>query len=65
PSLILADEPTANVDRSNQQQIVDLIRRTCREEEVALVLVSHSMEVAEQFERVDRLEDINRTGTAA
>jgi ABC-type lipoprotein export system ATPase subunit len=65
PSLILADEPTANVDRGNQQQIVDLIRTTCREEQVTLVMVTHSMEVAEQFDRVDRLDEINRVATAA
>ncbi len=65
PSLILADEPTANVDRSNQQQIVELIRETCREERVALVLVTHSLEVSEQFDRVDRLESINQPDVAA
>ena len=32
PSLLLADEPTANIDPRNQQKIVDLIRETCREE---------------------------------
>ena len=36
PKLLLADEPTANVDARNQQQIVDLIRGTCREENVTL-----------------------------
>ncbi len=65
PSLILADEPTANVDRANQQHIVDLIRTTCREEQVTLVMVTHAMEVAEQFERVDRLDVINRVARAA
>lgn len=62
PSLILADEPTANVDRANQQQIVDLIRQTCREEQVTLLMVSHAPDVAEQFDRVDRLEQINHVG---
>lgn len=60
PRLLLADEPTANVDPANQQKIIDLIRETCREEEISLVLVTHSTEVAEQFDRVDRLEEINR-----
>jgi ABC-type lipoprotein export system ATPase subunit len=60
PSLLLADEPTANIDPRNQQKIVDLIRETCREENVALVMVTHSLEVAGQFERVDRLEEINK-----
>jgi ABC-type lipoprotein export system ATPase subunit len=65
PSLILADEPTANVDRANQQHIVDLIRETSREERVALVLVTHSSEVSDQFDRVDRLEAINQPEPAA
>jgi putative ABC transport system ATP-binding protein len=60
PSLLLADEPTANIDSRNQQRIVDLIRDTCREEKVALVMVTHSTEVAGQFQRVDRLEEINQ-----
>ena len=60
PRLLLADEPTANVDPANQQIIIDLIRETCREEEITLMLVTHSTEVASQFERVDRLEDVNR-----
>jgi putative ABC transport system ATP-binding protein len=59
PSLLLADEPTANIDPRNQQKIIDLIRDSCREESVSLIIVTHSMEVAGQFERVDRLEEIN------
>jgi putative ABC transport system ATP-binding protein len=60
PRILLADEPTANVDPANQQNIIDLIRGTCKEEKVALVVVTHGQEVAEQFERVDRLEEINQ-----
>ena len=60
PRLLLADEPTANVDPSNQQQVVDLIRGTCDEENVTLLMVTHAMEVATQFDRVDRLEEINQ-----
>ena len=60
PKLLLADEPTANVDPRNQQQVIDLIRRTCEEERVSLLLVTHAMEVAGQFARVDRLDQINR-----
>ncbi|HEY2412587.1 MAG TPA: ABC transporter ATP-binding protein [Pirellulaceae bacterium] len=65
PSILLADEPTANIDPRNQQKIVDLIKGTCREENVALIIVTHSMEVAGQFERIDRLEDINLVTAAA
>jgi len=60
PQLILADEPTANVDVGNQQQIIDLLRGTCQEEKVALILVTHAPEVAEQFARIEYLEQVNR-----
>jgi len=59
PQLILADEPTANVDVGNQQQIIDLLRETCQEERVALIIVTHAPEVAEQFGRIEYLEKIN------
>jgi ABC-type lipoprotein export system ATPase subunit len=59
PRLLLADEPTANIDPSNQQMIIDLIRRCCQDEQIALLLVSHSMQVANQFSRIDRLETVN------
>lgn len=60
PNLLLADEPTANIDPGNQQKIIDLIRGCCREENISLLMVTHSMQVAEQFDRVDQLSSINR-----
>ncbi len=60
PQLLLADEPTANIDSGNQQAVIDLLRSTCREENVALILVSHAPQVAKQFDRVENLEKINR-----
>lgn len=65
PKLLLADEPTANVDSRNQQQIIDLIRQTCAEEQVTLVLVTHTPEVAGQFTRVERLDEFNQAVAAA
>lgn len=59
PKLLLADEPTANIDPKNQQMIIDLLREACSEENVAMLLVTHSTAVAEQFSRVERLESIN------
>ncbi|MDR2440043.1 MAG: ABC transporter ATP-binding protein [Planctomycetaceae bacterium] len=59
PKLVLADEPTANVDVGNQQQVIDMLRNTCEEEHVALILVTHAPEVADQFKRVDKLVEIN------
>ncbi|MCR9200378.1 MAG: ABC transporter ATP-binding protein [Planctomycetaceae bacterium] len=60
PVLLLADEPTANVDPANQELILNLIRDTCRENNVTLLMVTHAMEVANAFDRIDRLHDFNR-----
>lgn len=65
PRLLLADEPTANVDPANQQSIIDLIRESCQEEEISLVMVTHAVEVADQFQRVEPLENINRLAKPA
>lgn len=60
PKLLLADEPTANVDSANQQTILDLLRTSCREHNVSLLLVTHAPEVASQFDRVEKLSDFNK-----
>lgn len=59
PRLLLADEPTANVDPANQNKIIELIQEVCREDVVAILLVTHSDEISKRFERVERLEQIN------
>jgi putative ABC transport system ATP-binding protein len=65
PSLLLADEPTANVDVKNEQTILDLITTACRENNVSLLMVTHSREVAGQFSRVEKLGEFNRAGVPA
>ncbi len=65
PSLLLADEPTANVDTANQQTILDLLREACTTGQVALLLVTHANEVAEQFDRVEQLADFNAVRAVA
>jgi ABC-type lipoprotein export system ATPase subunit len=60
PVLLLADEPTANVDPAHQQQVIDLLRSACERENIAMLLVTHSPEVSQQFERVEQLEEVNR-----
>jgi ABC-type lipoprotein export system ATPase subunit len=57
PMLLLADEPTANVDARHQKQIIDLIRDTCHEEKISLMLVTHTADVMEQFDRVENLKN--------
>lgn len=60
PSLLLADEPTANVDVANQDIILELIRKACSEHNVALLMVTHAPEVADQFDRVEKLHEFNK-----
>ena len=60
PQLLLADEPTANVDAKNQQLVLDLIRETCREHGVSLLMVTHAAEVARQFDRIEQLAEFNK-----
>lgn len=60
PKLLLADEPTANVDPANKKSIIDLLIDSCREEDITLMIVTHDMSVCERFDRVDHLEDVNR-----
>lgn len=62
PSILLADEPTASVDRANQETILDLIRTACTENGTSLLMVTHAPEVAARFARVERLSDFNRAG---
>jgi putative ABC transport system ATP-binding protein len=65
PKVMLADEPTANVDTRHQQQVIDLVRESCRAENVALLLVTHAPEVAEQFDRIENLDHFNRVADGA
>ncbi|CAB5657252.1 Lipoprotein-releasing system ATP-binding protein LolD [Delftia tsuruhatensis] len=55
PALLLADEPTGNLDPGTAAQIMDLLLHQTREHGAALVLVTHSMEAARRADRVLRL----------
>lgn len=60
PKLVLADEPTGNLDHKNAGEALALIRTACRENGAALLLVSHDREVLGQFSTVRSLEKINQ-----
>jgi ABC-type lipoprotein export system ATPase subunit len=60
PRLVLADEPTGNLDRRRAGESLSLIREVCRENRAALLLVSHDREALSQFNRIVRLDRINR-----
>jgi len=64
PKLVLADEPTGNLDQHHAREALGLIREVCREHGAALLLVSHDAEVLASFERVEDLAVLNRAAGA-
>lgn len=60
PKLVLADEPTGNLDQRHAGDALALIREVCREQNAALLLVSHDPAVLSAFDRVEDLAQLNR-----
>jgi len=60
PKLVLADEPTGNLDRRNAREALALIRRICHESGAALLLVSHDADVLSTFADVRDFAVLNR-----
>jgi ABC-type lipoprotein export system ATPase subunit len=60
PKLVLADEPTGNLDARNSREALALIREVCRENGAALLLVSHDEGVLAQFESGQDFHVLNR-----
>ena len=65
PKLVLADEPTGNLDRKSGREALALIREVCRENGAALLLVSHDEEVLGQFETRRDFGALNEAGQRA
>ncbi len=62
PKLVLADEPTGNLDSETANHVLALLRRTCRSRNATLIVATHSAEVAARTDRVvsivkGRIED--------
>ena len=64
PKLVLADEPTGNLDRRHAREALALIREVCRECGAALLLVSHDEQVLAGFGDVRDFAALNRALTA-
>ena len=60
PKLVLADEPTGNLDRKHAHESLLLICEVCREHGAALLLVSHNEETLAHFEQRKDFADINQ-----
>lgn len=59
PSLVLADEPTASLDRDNAEQVVRLLMDTCRTNGAALLLCSHDLELAGKLQRMVSIRELS------
>ena len=57
PSLLLADEPTGNLDSENSKKVFQLLLRFAREENTAVILVTHNPEIADKCDRILRMKD--------
>ncbi|MFN8611773.1 MAG: ABC transporter ATP-binding protein [Vulcanimicrobiota bacterium] len=59
PGLVLADEPTGNLDSRSGQQVFELMREITRAQQVAFVMVTHDDRLARAADRILRIEDGN------
>jgi ABC-type lipoprotein export system ATPase subunit len=63
PRLVLADEPTGNLDARHASEALELIRAACREAGAALLLVSHDARALSAFEDVRDFSTLNQPAT--
>ena len=57
PSIILADEPTGNLDSKTSDDVVGLLKMTSREFHQTIVMITHNPEIAQMADRIVQLED--------
>lgn len=57
PSIILADEPTGNLDSKTSDDVIGLLKMTSREFNQTIVMITHNPEIAQMADRVIRIED--------
>ncbi len=57
PSIILADEPTGNLDSKTSDDVIGLLRMTSKEFHQTIVMITHNPEIAQMADRIVRIED--------
>jgi putative ABC transport system ATP-binding protein len=57
PAMILADEPTANLDRDNRLFVIETFRKLSKEKGIAIVFSTHDLEIANRADRLVHLKD--------
>ncbi len=57
PTIILADEPTGNLDSKTSDEIVELLRKSNRDYKQTIIMITHNMEIAACADRIIKIED--------
>lgn len=57
PSIILADEPTGNLDSKASDEIVELLKKSNRDYNQTIIMITHNMEIAKCADRILKMED--------
>lgn len=57
PAIILADEPTGNLDSKSSEEIVALLKKSNQDYKQTIIMITHNMEIAKAADRVIRIED--------
>ncbi len=57
PAIILADEPTGNLDSKTSDDVIGLLKMTSREFHQTIVMITHNPDIAQQADRIVRIED--------
>ena len=57
PAIILADEPTGNLDSKSSEEIVELLKLTNKKYKQTIIMITHNLEIANEADRVITIED--------
>ncbi len=57
PAIILADEPTGNLDSKNSEEVIHLLKKTIKQYSQTLLLITHEERIAQEADRIIRLRD--------
>ncbi len=57
PAIILADEPTGNLDSKSSDEIVELLKKSNKEFKQTIIMITHNLEIAKEADRIIKLED--------
>ncbi|MBO5413005.1 MAG: ABC transporter ATP-binding protein [Clostridia bacterium] len=57
PTIILADEPTGNLDSKASEEIVELLKRSNKDYKQTIIMITHNLEIAKEADRIIKLED--------